>query len=98
MSDTCTHLDQIATHVSPGDAGCHECLESGDRWVHLRLCMTCGHIGCCDSSPNRHASAHARTAGHAIIRSFEPDEDWWYCYPDDLAFEIDGAEPAPSHP
>jgi len=93
---TCTHLDTLRD-VAPSDEGCHECLAAGGRWVHLRVCQECGHVGCCDSSPNRHATAHNRGTGHPIIRSFEPGEEWFYCYPDDIAFEIDGAEPAPSH-
>lgn len=63
--------------------GCEECLAMGDRWVHLRLCMTCGHVGCCDDSKNRHARKHAR-GGHPIVRSFEPGERWLYCFADDL--------------
>ncbi|HEX2056987.1 MAG TPA: UBP-type zinc finger domain-containing protein [Actinomycetota bacterium] len=82
-SDRCTHLDQIHD-VTPGTTGCEECLASGDRWVHLRLCLSCGHVGCCDSSPNRHATKHYRTTAHPIVRSFEPGEDWAYCYVDDL--------------
>jgi len=93
---TCTHLDTLRD-VTPSDDGCHECLAAGGLWLHLRMCQECGHVGCCDSSPNRHATAHNRGTGHPIIRSFEPGEEWFYCYPDDLAFEIDGAEPAPSH-
>ncbi|HYO61142.1 MAG TPA: UBP-type zinc finger domain-containing protein [Actinomycetota bacterium] len=81
-SDGCAHLDQIR-EVTPGSRGCEECLKSGDRWVHLRLCLHCGHVGCCDSSPNRHATAHHRATDHAIIRSFEPGEDWMYCYVDE---------------
>jgi uncharacterized UBP type Zn finger protein len=61
------------------------------------MCQECGHIGCCDSSPNRHATAHHRSTAHPLVRSFEPGEDWFYCYPDNLAFEIDGVGPAPSH-
>jgi len=61
-------------------AGCAECLRLGTAWVHLRLCLTCGHVGCCDSSPMRHARAHARTVGHPIVQSFEPGEDWRWCY------------------
>jgi ubiquitin-hydrolase Zn-finger-containing protein len=60
--------------------GCEECLELGTRWVHLRLCLTCGHVGCCDSSPMRHASGHARTVGHPIVQSMEPGESWRWCY------------------
>jgi uncharacterized UBP type Zn finger protein len=92
----CRHLDSI-TDVTPSDDGCHECLLTGGRWVHLRLCQTCGHVGCCDNSPNRHATKHFRDTGHPIIRSFEPGEDWWWCYADELFFEIPGAPPAPSH-
>jgi uncharacterized UBP type Zn finger protein len=68
--------------------GCEECLKTGDHWRHLRMCMTCGQIGCCDSSPNRHASRHARSAGHPIVRSVEPDEDWSWCYVDKVGFVV----------
>jgi len=77
----CSHVDQIRD-VTPGAAGCEECLAAGDGWVHLRLCLSCGHVGCCDSSPNRHASKHARAAAHPIVQSFEPGEDWRWCYVD----------------
>ena len=98
MADTCTHLDAIA-EVTPSSDGCEDCLRIGGHWVHLRICMTCGHVGCCDSSPNRHATAHWRAnRTHPIIRSFEPGEGWWWCYEDELGFEVDGAPPAPSHP
>lgn len=98
MSDTCTHLDPGAV-VTPSSEGCEDCLASGGRWVHLRLCMTCGHVGCCDSSPNRHATAHFHAEpDHAVIRSYEPGEDWWWCYVDEVALEVPGAPPAPSHP
>ena len=97
MPDTCTHLDQVAD-VTPSGEGCKECLESGGKWVHLRLYMSCGHVGCCDSSPNKHATAHFRGTDHPIVRSYEPREDWWYCYADELLFEVEGAGPAPSHP
>ena len=96
MSETCTHLETLA-EVQPGDQGCHECLQSGGRWVHLRMCQACGHVGCCDSSPSKHATAHYRETGHPLIRSFEPGEEWFWCYPDGVAFEIDGVGPAPSH-
>jgi hypothetical protein len=79
---SCTHLDQIAD-VTPSGEGCKECLETGGRWVHLRLCLSCGHVGCCDSSPGRHASAHFRKDGHAVIRSFEPGEEWRWCFVDE---------------
>lgn len=79
----CTHRDQIRVVVPSAD-GCEDCLASGAWWVHLRECMSCGHIGCCDSSPNRHAVAHARSSGHAIVRSFEPGEDWMWCFVDQV--------------
>jgi uncharacterized UBP type Zn finger protein len=69
----------------------------GDWWVHLRLCSTCGRVGCCDDSKNRHATKHHDATGHPIIRSFEPGEDWYWCYPDELFFELEGAPPAPHH-
>jgi Zn-finger in ubiquitin-hydrolases and other protein len=97
VTDTCTHLDTVQ-QVSPSAPGCEDCMRTGDRWVHLRMCQTCGHVGCCDSSPNRHATAHNHTTGHAIVRSFEPGEDWWWCYADELMFTVEGADPAPSHP
>jgi uncharacterized UBP type Zn finger protein len=86
---TCTHLDQIE-FIEPAEpiTGCAECLKTGDRWVHLRLCQTCGVIGCCDSSPNQHASKHAAAAGHPIARSVEPGEDWSWCYVDEVMFRV----------
>jgi uncharacterized UBP type Zn finger protein len=93
----CSHLDQIRD-VTPSGTGCKECLEMGAEWVHLRMCQSCGHIGCCDDSPNRHATKHFRSTHHPLIRSFEPGEDWFYCYADDLSFELEGAGPAPHHP
>ncbi len=94
MAATCSHLDEADPSVAPSDAdGCHECLQSGGRWVHLRLCAVCGHVGCCDSSPNRHATAHSRSSGHPLVRSYEPGENWWFCYPDDVMFQVDGTGP-----
>ena len=88
----CTHLDQIELLELPATVeGCEECLASGGRWVHLRMCQTCGHIGCCDSSPNRHATAHFEASGHAIVRSAEPGEDWSWCYADQLMFRLAGS-------
>ncbi|MGC5585028.1 UBP-type zinc finger domain-containing protein [Ornithinimicrobium sp. W1665] len=93
----CTHLDTVRD-VIPSAQGCEDCLRTGDRWVHLRICMTCGHVGCCDSSPNQHATAHRRQhEDHPLIRSFEPGEHWWWCYVDEVAFEVPGAGPAPSY-
>jgi uncharacterized UBP type Zn finger protein len=88
--DGCAHLDQVSD-VEPATNGCEECTKIGARWVHLRLCMTCGHVGCCDDSRNRHASAHFQSTGHPIIQSFEPGEDWWFCYVDDIGFVVEGA-------
>ena len=83
MTQHCTHLDQIAvtqtdTHV------CEECIKLGDRWVHLRLCLVCGHVGCCDDSRNKHATRHFQRAGHPLIRSIEPGERWIWCYVDEV--------------
>jgi hypothetical protein len=79
----CTHLDQI-NDVEPSAEGCEECLQMGDTWVHLRECLTCGHVGCCNSSKNKHARMHAHAAGHPIVRSFEPGEDWRWCFVDEM--------------
>jgi uncharacterized UBP type Zn finger protein len=86
MTEGCAHLSQIK-EVTPSAKGCEDCLKIGSRWVHLRLCMECGHVGCCDNSPNQHATKHFHSTHHPIIKSFEPGEDWGYCYPDDLFFE-----------
>jgi uncharacterized UBP type Zn finger protein len=83
----CAHLDQI-TNPKPKSKGCEECLKMGDTWVHLRLCESCGHVGCCDSSKNKHATKHAKATGHPVIKSFQPGEDWYYCYVDDVMFEM----------
>ena len=76
------HVDQIR-NVRPSARGCEDCLKTGDRWVHLRLCLTCGHVGCCDSSKNKHARAHFHASTHPIIQSFEPGEDWRWCFVDE---------------
>lgn len=90
MSSACTYLDSIALSDLPSSIpGCEDCLAIGGQWVHLRMCQTCGRIGCCDSSPHRHASAHARNTGHPIARSAEPGEEWSWCYLDELAFVIE---------
>jgi Zn-finger in ubiquitin-hydrolases and other protein len=72
--------DQVDSSVPPSGTGCVECLEAGGWWFHLRRCALCGHIGCCDSSPNQHATRHARQLGHGVIQSFEPGEDWFWDY------------------
>jgi uncharacterized UBP type Zn finger protein len=84
MAETCEHQGMIQGGVEAESFGCEECIKRGDEWVHLRICMTCGRVGCCDSSKNRHARRHARTAHHPIIQSFEPGELWLYCFPDEL--------------
>jgi hypothetical protein len=83
----CTHLDHVRPVQPRTPQGCEECLASGSRWVHLRLCLECGHVGCCDDSPNKHATAHFRVASHPVIRSFEPGEDWGWCYVDEVFLE-----------
>ena len=96
MADTCTHQGAILTTAASGN-GCVECLAMGARWAHLRRCATCAHVGCCDSSPNRHATAHFHATDHPVIQSFEPGEDWYWCYIDEFAFELEGEGPSPSH-
>lgn len=86
MAKECTHLDQIM-EVVPSSDGCEECLQTGDSWVHLRLCLSCGRVGCCDASKNKHATKHYTKTSHPIIRSFEPGESWLWCYPDQLFME-----------
>jgi uncharacterized UBP type Zn finger protein len=88
---SCSHLDQVKA-VQPGTPnGCEECLAMGDTWVHLRECLSCGHVGCCDSSKNRHATAHFRSSDHPLVRSFQPGENWAWCYADEVMLQ-----PAPS--
>lgn len=82
MPDTCSHIDAATPPPSTPDRACPACVEAGDRWVHLRVCLTCGHVGCCDSSPNRHASGHWRETGHPVVQSIEPGESWVWCYQD----------------
>lgn len=82
MAAPCPHVAEIRD-VTPSADGCEDCLREGTRWVHLRLCLTCGHVGCCDSSPRRHATAHFHETGHPIVASFEPGEDWRWCYVDE---------------
>jgi uncharacterized UBP type Zn finger protein len=88
----CSHLDQVHPVTPSSMEGCSECLASGSRWVHLRLCLSCGQVGCCDSSPNRHASKHAAAHQHPVVASFEPGEDWSWCYVDEAAFVLPDLE------
>jgi len=83
----CTHLDQVRDVQPSTLEGCEDCLAIGARWVHLRMCLSCGHVACCDSSPNRHASRHHTTTGHPIMRSFEPGEEWGWCFVDEAIFD-----------
>jgi uncharacterized UBP type Zn finger protein len=87
MNSTCSHLGTIQP-VKPHTRGCEECLKIGQSWVHLRLCKECGHVGCCDSSIGKHATKHYHATKHPIVQSIEPGEDWYYCYVDDLMFEM----------
>ena len=82
----CTHRDAIK-RVTPDGDGCAECLAVGDEWVHLRMCMTCGAVRCCDSSKNKHATKHFHRSKHPVIQSFEPGEEWKWCYVDELMVE-----------
>ena len=89
MSTGCSHLDTVHA-VVPSALGCEECLAIGSTWVHLRLCRSCGHVGCCDESPHRHASAHFAQTGHPIIEGYDPPEHWGWCYVDEVVLDFDG--------
>ncbi|HEY8406648.1 MAG TPA: UBP-type zinc finger domain-containing protein [Gaiellaceae bacterium] len=91
MSDpACTHLGDVEVLELPAEVdGCEDCLREGGKWLHLRICLTCGHVGCCDNSPGRHATAHHHETTHPIIRSLEPGEDWSWCYVDEVAMLLD---------
>jgi uncharacterized UBP type Zn finger protein len=99
---TCTHLDQIQIMELPESVpGCEDCLRTGGKWLHLRICLVCGHVGCCDDSPNRHATAHNHGTGHPLIHSLEPGEDWTWCYADEVGMiipEIKGKTKIPPSP
>ena len=82
IEDPCEHIAALSSVVPSGD-GCKECLDTGDTWLHLRLCMTCGHVGCCDGSKNKHATKHHHASGHPVVKSFEPGEHWLWCYVDE---------------
>jgi uncharacterized UBP type Zn finger protein len=89
----CSHLDRVEVTELPAEiAGCEECLRTGGSWVHLRMCESCGHIGCCDNSPGKHATAHFHETSHPIIRSAEPGEDWSWCYVDEVSFVLRPAD------
>lgn len=84
MPQRCAHLDQIKVEHTNKE-GCEECVRTGDTWVHLRLCLTCGHVGCCDSSRNKHATKHFHATQHPLVRSIEPGETWMWCYIDNVS-------------
>lgn len=92
MLTSCEHVSETRD-VAPDAEGCSECLASGDRWVHLRECLTCGHVACCDSSKNKHARGHWHITRHPIVRSFEPGEDWRWCYEDQDYLASPAAQP-----
>ena len=92
MADACTHTGTIRD-VTPSARGCEDCLKTGSWWVHLRLCRTCGHVGCCDDSPNKHATKHFKATGHPIIEGYDPPEGWGWCYVDETFVELDHPTP-----
>jgi uncharacterized UBP type Zn finger protein len=98
----CTHLDRITiTELPESVAGCEDCLREGTQWLHLRLCLECGHVGCCDNSPEMHATRHNAESGHVLIRSLEPGEEWSWCYIDEIAMlipEVTGRAKIPPSP
>ena len=85
----CLHLDTIRG-VVPSARGCEECLKTGSVWVHLRICRTCGHVGCCNQSPNHHATNHYRSTRHPIIEGYDPPEGWGWCYEDEVFIDLGG--------
>ncbi len=87
MAAQCKHLDQVRNVKARTPKGCEECLKANMQWVHLRLCLSCGHVGCCDSSPGKHATQHFHQTQHPIMRSFDPGEDWGWCFVDALMIE-----------
>ena len=92
MAADCTHSDTIRD-VTPSARGCEDCLKTGSWWVHLRLCRTCGHVGCCDDSPNKHATKHFKATDHPIIEGYDPPEGWGWCYVDETFVELDHPTP-----
>ncbi|HEY0146585.1 MAG: UBP-type zinc finger domain-containing protein [Methylovirgula sp.] len=92
MSEHCHHLHSIRD-VTPRARGCEECLKTGDWWVHLRICRTCGHVGCCDDSPNKHATAHFHATSHPIIEGYDPPEGWGWCYVEEVFVDLPDQTP-----
>ncbi len=99
---SCTHLNTITVTELPAAVdGCEDCLRDGGVWLHLRICLECGHVGCCDDSPSKHATAHARSAEHPIIRSLEPGEQWSWCFLDEVGMvlpQVSGQTEIPPSP
>ena len=87
MAQSCSHLKQIKFKSTDTEV-CEDCIKTGDSWVHLRLCRTCGHVGCCDDSPNKHATAHHHATRHPIIEGYDPPEGWGWCYVDEAVFDL----------
>jgi uncharacterized UBP type Zn finger protein len=87
--EICSHLDSIKNVKPRTPQGCEECLKNGNEWVHLRLCRFCGHVGCCDQYKNKHATQHFQSTKHPVMQSFQPGEDWFWCYVDEVMFEVD---------
>ncbi len=88
-NELCQHFAEFEEGMQPKDVGCTECQKTGDEWVHLRVCMSCGEVGCCDSSKNRHATKHYERTGHPVVRSMEPGERWMWCYVDEVMVDPD---------
>ena len=97
MSTQCKHLDQVKITTTNKHV-CEDCVKIGDTWVHLRLCMTCGHVGCCDSSKNKHATKHFHATGHPIIEGYDPPEGWGWCYVDEVLFDLSNRKTAHNGP
>jgi hypothetical protein len=87
MSTRCGHLGLVKDVEPRTPDGCEECLAMGSEWVHLRMCLECGHVGCCDQSRHKHATKHYHRSKHTMMKSFQPDEDWGWCYDDQMMFE-----------
>jgi hypothetical protein len=89
VAEQCTHLGDFRD-VQPSADGCEECLATGSRWVHLRVCRVCGHVGCCDQSPGRHATKHFHATRHSVMESYDPPEGWGWCYVDEVMIDLEG--------
>lgn len=88
MAEGCRHAETAVLKVTPSARGCEDCLKTGSEWLHLRICRTCGHVGCCDQSPNRHATAHFHATRHPVIEGYDPPEGWGWCYVDELFIDL----------